>query len=213
MKKKHKYFENFHSQLELPFLETDINFIKEIFQTLKLEFGLESNSKQKFIDLGAGNGTVVIYAALNYNIKSYGIEINQNLFTEAKNRIKALKNEKNSKAKLLKKLKIRLGDFYQFSLKNYEFIYIYSIPSMQRFLKHVFNTAKKGAIIISYKYPLKGLNSILKEKYRLSHENAKQEINTFFYKKISWNRQDYGEATYILVIIQQIIHSFITQKI
>ena len=63
MKKKQKDFEKFHSQLDLPFLETDTKFIKEIFQTLEQKFGLESNSNQKFIDLGAGNGTVVIYAA------------------------------------------------------------------------------------------------------------------------------------------------------
>jgi cyclopropane fatty-acyl-phospholipid synthase-like methyltransferase len=158
--------------------------IKEIFQTLELVFGLERNSKQRFIDLGSGNGSVVIFAAFNHNIKSYGIEINQNLNLEAKTRIKSLRKEGNFKRKLFKNLKIKLGDFYLLRLKNYEFIYIYSIPAMQRFLKHVFYTARKGAIIISHKYALKGFNSILKEEYRLSHKNGKQEICTFFYKKI-----------------------------
>jgi len=185
LKKKQKNFEKFHSQLDLPFLETDNKFIKEIFQTLELEFGLENSSEQKFIDLGAGNGTVVIYTALNYNIKAHGIEINQNLIMEAKIRIKSLRKEGNFKKKLFKNLKIKLGDFFLLNLKDYDFIYIYSIPSMQKFLKHLFNTARKGAIIISHKYPLKGFNSILKEEYRLSHKNEKQEIYSFFYKKIS----------------------------
>ena len=161
MKKKQKNFEKFHSQLDLPFLETENKFIKEIFETLELKFGLESNSKQKFIDLGAGNGIVVIYTALNYNIKSHGIEINQNLIIEANIRIKSLIKEGNFKKKIFKNLKIKLGNFYLLNLKDYEFIYIYSIPSMQKFLKHVFNTARKRAIIISHKYPQINLDDIL----------------------------------------------------
>ncbi len=185
MKKKLKNFEKFHSQLELPFLETDNKFIKEIFHTLEIQFGLKSNSKQKFIDLGAGNGKVVIYAALNYNIKSYGIEINQNLINEARLRIKSLKKEGNYNKELFKRMNIQLGDFFMLNLKDYDFIYIYSLPSMQEFLKHVFSTVKKGAIIISHKYSFKGFNLILKDEYKLSHKNGKHEIYTFFYKRIS----------------------------
>ena len=185
MKKKQKNFEKFHSQLDLPFLETDNEFIKEIFQTLEFEFGLKSNSKQKLIDLGVGNGTIVIYSALNHNIKSYGIEINQKLINEAKIRIKSLKKEGNYKRKLFKKIKIKQGDFYLLNLKFYDFIYIYSLPTMQRYLKHVFNTTTKNAVIISYKYQLKNFNSIFTLQKRLILNKNKKEFSTFFYKKIS----------------------------
>ncbi|MCK4781065.1 MAG: hypothetical protein KAT57_12775, partial [Candidatus Lokiarchaeota archaeon] len=93
MNKKQKNFEKFHSQLDLPFLETGNEFLEEIFQTLEFEFGLEYKSKQKFIDLGAGNGIVVIFAALNYRIKAHGIEIGQSLIREAGKIIKSLKKE------------------------------------------------------------------------------------------------------------------------
>ena len=176
-------FENFHSQLDLPFLETDTKFIKEIFLTLESEFEFKINSKLKFIDLGSGNGSVVIFTALNYNIKSYGIEINKKLINEAKSRIKALKNEKNCYKSKLRKIKVKLGDFYYQNLKDYDFIYIYSLPSMHKYLKHVFSTAKKGAIIISHRHHLKRFKSILKYEYRLTHENDRQEIYSFFYKK------------------------------
>ncbi|MFW9879809.1 MAG: methyltransferase domain-containing protein [Candidatus Thorarchaeota archaeon] len=187
MKKTRKDLEKFYSQLELPFLETNNKFIKDIFQALELEYGLERNSNQKFIDLGSGNGSVVIYAALNYNIKSFGIEIDQNLKNEANNRILSLKKEGNYKKKVFKKIKIKLGDLFLLNLKDYDFIYIYSLPPMQKYLMHIFNTAKNGAIFISHKYQLEGFNSVLKDEYKLVHKKGNQKIYTYFYKKIISN--------------------------
>jgi len=177
-------FEKFHSLLDLPFLETDNKSINEIFQILQYKFGLMSNSKQKLIDLGAGNGSIVIFATLNHNIKSYGFEINQKLISEANNRIRLLKKQGTYNKRLFRKIKLKLGDFYLLNLNDYDYIYIYSLPSMQKYLKHVFRTAKKGAIFISHKYPLEGFESFLKNEYRLEHENTKQKLYTFFYKKI-----------------------------
>ncbi len=177
-------FDKFHSQLNLPFLETDYKYIIEILETLQLKFGLVRNSKQKLIDLGAGNGSFVICSALNYNIKSYGVEIDQNLINEANNRINSLKKEGNYNKSLFRKILITLGDLYLLNLIKFDFIYIYSLPSMHKYLKHVFSTIKKGAIIISHKYHLDGFTSILKEEYRLTHRNCKEGVFTFFYKKI-----------------------------
>jgi precorrin-6B methylase 2 len=184
LKKKQTDFEKFHSQLDLPFLETDYKFIDEIIWTLKHKFGLVSNSKQKLIDLGAGNGSIVIFTGLNHKIKSYGIEIDQNLKKEANNRINLLKKEGKHKKREFKNIIIKLGDFYSVNLEEYDFIYIYSLPSMQKYLKHLFSRAKKGAIIISHKYRLEGFTSILKEEYSLTHRNSEEGVFTFFYKKI-----------------------------
>ncbi|MHA2325515.1 MAG: hypothetical protein ACXACB_08945, partial [Promethearchaeota archaeon] len=61
-----KDYENFLSQLELPYLETKNYYLHQIFKTLEQKFGLVKNSQQVFIDLGFGNGQVVIFSALNY---------------------------------------------------------------------------------------------------------------------------------------------------
>ncbi len=172
------------SQLELPFLETPPDLLEEIFHILRDRFGLKRNSNQKMIDLGAGNGTVIIYSALNYNIESFGIEINSNLIDETKTRIRILKVKHNHKRSILKNIKIELGDFYQKNLKKFDFIYIYSLPTMQKYLKHVFFTAKKGAIIISHKYPLNGLNSYLKLDYELIQKKGNKEFTTYFYSRL-----------------------------
>jgi precorrin-6B methylase 2 len=190
LKRRQINFEKFHSQLDLPFLETDNKFIDEIFRILQQKFGLVSNSKQKLIDIGAGNGSIVIFSALNHNIKSYGIEINQKLITDANNRIKSLKKEEKYDKKSFRKIKIKLGDLYLLNLKDFDYIYIYSLPSMHKYLTHVFSTAKKASIIISHKYHLEGFNSILKEEYRLNHRNSKEGVFTFFYQKIISKRMN-----------------------
>jgi len=184
LKKNQNNFEKFHSQLDLPFLETEDGFLKEIFKTLELKFGLKYGSNQKLIDLGAGNGSIVIFAFLNYSIKAFGIEINRNLKNEAKNRIKSLKKEENYKKRQFKEIKIKLGDFFLHNLKEYDYIYIYSLPSMHKYLRHVFRTAKKEAIIISHRHKLENFSSILKDEYILVHKIDNQECFTFFYKKI-----------------------------
>lgn len=172
------------SQLELPFLETPPDLLEEIFHTLRDKFGLHKNSNQKLIDLGAGNGTVIIYSALNYNIESFGIEINPNLIEETKKRIKTLQVKHNHKRSTLKNIKLELGDFYQKNLKKFDFIYIYSLPTMQKYLKHVFSTAKKGSIIVSHKCPLNGLNSYLKPDYELKQKKGNKEFTTYFYSRL-----------------------------
>ncbi len=175
---------NFLSQLQLPYSETPHNLLEEIFHILQVKFGLTRNSNQKFVDLGAGNGQIILYSALNYGIKSFGIEINGNLITEAKSKIKMLKREKKYKKKLFRKIKLITKDFFNISLKNYDFIYIFSLPTMQKLLHHVFLTAKTGAIVISFKYPLNNFEKILKLSYKLEIKDVQQDIEVYYYFKL-----------------------------
>ncbi|MFW9882289.1 MAG: class I SAM-dependent methyltransferase [Candidatus Thorarchaeota archaeon] len=179
-----KEFKKFHSQLDLPFQETKQIFLKEIFRTLESEFNLQKNSKHTFIDLGSGNGQVIIFSAMNYGIRSIGIEISPILIKETKNSIRLLKEGNISKKKLLRKIKLISGNFYVHNLRKYDIIYIYSLPTMHKYLKHVFQTVKSGSIIISHIYPLKFLTQYLEFKFKLEHYNENQEISTFFYRKI-----------------------------
>jgi len=179
-----KKFNKFYSQLELPFQETKKVYLKKIFKTLEREFDLRKNSRQIFIDLGSGNGQVIIYSALKYGIRSIGIEIDPILIKEAKKSIRLLKEGNIFKKKVLRKITLIHGDFYAHNLKDYDFIYIYSLPTMQKYLKHVFQTAKRGVIIISHMYPLKNLTHYLESMTRLEHNKENQEISTYFYRRI-----------------------------
>ena len=176
-------YEKFHSQLDLPFLETKKKYLLYIFKALENHFGLEKNSKQIFIDLGSGDGQVVIFSALNYGVKSIGIEIDPTQIKEVKNTIKSLKRGIQQKKRNLRKIRIIQGDFYTLSLKKCDFIYIYSLPTMQKYLKHVFKTAKNGAIIISHMYPLNGFRLCLEYMLKLEYKDENQENAAYFYKK------------------------------
>ncbi len=181
--KKSRFLE-ISSQLDLPFLETNGELIQKIFETLNLRFRLIKNSNQKLVDLGSGNGQIILYSALNYGVKSIGIEINLDLIKEAKMYIKLLKKQKLYQRKFFRKIKFIHGDFYEMGMGDFDFIYIYSLPTMQKYLKHVFLTAKNKSIIISYKYPLNGFDSFLKLAYELKSEFKDQIISTFYYEKV-----------------------------
>ncbi|MHA1884982.1 MAG: class I SAM-dependent methyltransferase [Promethearchaeota archaeon] len=172
------------SQLDLPFLETPLIHLPQIFTTLSKEFGLKQHSKQRFLDLGAGNGQVIIFSAENYCIRSTGIEVNPILVEEAISTIKVLKKQKRLKKSNLKKIEIIQGDFYEYSLKNYDFIYIYSLPTMQKYLRHVFQTARKDNIIISHKYQLNILKEDLRLEFKLTLYEGNHKIYTYFYRKV-----------------------------
>jgi SAM-dependent methyltransferase len=176
--------DKFYSQLDLPFQETNYIYLREIFLILERLFDLKKDSNQLFVDLGSGNGQVIIYSAVNYRIKSIGIEIDPLLIEETKNSVKDLKKLENYKKIHFKKIRIIHGDFYQQNLKNYNYIYIYSLPTMQKYLEHVFKTAKNGSVIISHFYPLKNLTNYLVLKFKLEHNNDNQKAYTFFYKRI-----------------------------
>lgn len=177
---KKSTFVNVSSQLDLPFLETNQDHINSIFKTLKLKYGLIKHSKQQLIDLGAGNGKVVIHSATNYDIKSVGIEVNLDLVKEAKNYLKSLRKGKTHQKKVLKKIKFIHGDLYDINLGNFDFIYIYSFPPMHKYLPHLLSTAKQGSILTSYKYALDGFER-LKLDYELINKMSKQPTSTFFY--------------------------------
>jgi len=177
-----KNYNNLYNQLALPFLAIKKVYIKEIFETLELRHGLEKQSKQQFIDLGSGDGRVVIYAALNHGIRSIGVEINDNLVKEAKENLKLAKVETKGAKSNLRKAKIIQGDLFQLNLEGYNYVYIFSLPTIHEYLKHVFLTTRRGTIIIAHKYPLiqEIFNSFLKLEYELKHE---PEISTYFYSK------------------------------
>lgn len=172
----------FNSQLALPYLESDERVIERIFKVLNNQFDLKPHSNQKFIDLGAGDGTVVIHCAIHYDIVSVGVEIKPSLIEDLRGRIESIKKKEKDLRSRLEKIKIIQGDLFQQTLESFDFVYIFSLPTMQRFLNHVFQTAKKGTIFISYKYPLEDFK-YLKQEYQLNTEIDGKEVSAYYYRK------------------------------
>ena len=177
--------EEIQAQLNLPFRETEEDHLELIFNTLEREFGLKRFSKQKLLDLGAGNGIVIFYAALKWGIRAIGIEINEELVEEMKQKLSALKSQKPKiPRKILKKINIIHGDFYSLNLRPFDFIFIYGLPTMHKFLKHLIVSMKKDAILISHIYPIAIFENLLNLKKEILHKGKTDALKTFLYKKI-----------------------------
>ena len=177
-------YRKFISKLSLPYLGTPPEVIPSIFDTLVKKFDLKHNSSQSFIDLGSGNGRIIIYSAINYGIKSVGIEIDENLIEEAYERIKTLNRSKKVSRKQKKLIEIRNRDLFNQNLQNFDYIYIFSLPSMHKSLNHVLITTKKGGIVISFKYELVGFEKYLNLEYFLKIERDDKIWGVYFYKKM-----------------------------
>jgi len=182
-KNAYNKFNKFRSQLDFPFIGSKYDHLNQIFDALVSRFGLQKNSNQKLIDLGAGDGRIIIFSALEYGITSLGIEIDSNLINYVNEQINAIKKENKYSKKNIKKIKMTEGDLFELNLKKYDFIYMYVIPSLFKCLKHLILTMKKGAIIISYKYPIEMYNEYFRLEYEIDHKDIHEDFTTFFYRK------------------------------
>ncbi|HME52307.1 MAG TPA: methyltransferase domain-containing protein [Candidatus Lokiarchaeia archaeon] len=174
-KAKDVSYYDIQSQADLPFLATPEEVITEAFKVLEHDFGLRRKSHQKFIDLGSGTGDVVLRCAREYGIPAHGIEINENLVNIARQKVKQAR---------LKHVKLWKGDLFAYKLEQYDFIFLFSLPHNQKFLNHVFVTAKHGAIITAYKYPLDELEPLLSLKKTQVVKVDGKSFELFFYERV-----------------------------
>jgi len=123
------------------------NFNK-VFKRLK-----ESGAK-KFVDLGSGDGRVVI-AFAKAGFESYGVEINPLLIMWSKWRIKNLG---------LANAHILFGNLWHANLSDFDCVFIFQFQAANKKLAEKFKRElKNGTIIISAGFHLEGLQLIDKE--------------------------------------------------
>jgi SAM-dependent methyltransferase len=122
---------------------SDRQYLDELFKFLEKY----RNKDSKFIDLGSGDGRIVIeFAKKNY--ESYGIEMNPFLVFLSK-----LKIRKEG----LKNVKIIWGNFWKMNLTQFDIIYFYQYKLANKFLTKKLLKHSKNKIIISAHFPLENL--------------------------------------------------------
>lgn len=124
-----------------------INF-KGLFELLR------KSGCRKFMDLGSGDGRVVIDFA-KAGFESYGVEINPLLVLWSRLKIKRHG---------LKNAKIKWGNLWQTDLSSFDIVFIFQYKTANKMLAKKFKKElKTGAIIISTGFPLEGFELIQKE--------------------------------------------------
>lgn len=112
----------------------------------------------KFVDLGSGDGRVVMEFA-RQGFDSWGVEFNPALVLWSRIKIKNEKSKnKNIKAKIIR------SNFWKIDLASFDIVYIYQLTSVNALLADKFKKElKPGAIIISAGFFLPNFEPIKRE--------------------------------------------------
>jgi len=118
-----------------PFVATDDNSAMQILKTV------EEHSAKRIVDLGSGNGKLVIFLATQ-GYKVDGIELNPLLVLRSRHAIK--------KAGLQNRASIKWGSFWSHNVSGYDTVVLYAIKHiMPKMEKKLTTELSSGSLIIS----------------------------------------------------------------
>ncbi len=106
--------------------------------------------KSKVIDLGSGDGKVLIELATKHGLKATGVEINPILVKKSKNLIKSLG--------LSKQITIHKQSFWKTDLSDYDVVFLYGTSYiMEKLEQKLKKEMKPGSQLVSNYFKLPGL--------------------------------------------------------
>ncbi|MHA1474639.1 MAG: class I SAM-dependent methyltransferase [Promethearchaeota archaeon] len=145
------------TQKALPYLATPIDVIESIFKFLN-EKNLIAKG-QRLVDLGAGDGRVIIYASEFYKLISLGLEINLNLIKSAESEIK--------RKDLSDLCKIMEMDLFNYDISDMDIVFCFFLPSNHVYCSHMIEIVKSGGIVINIKWDLKKFKKYWKKSFKI----------------------------------------------
>jgi SAM-dependent methyltransferase len=108
---------------------------------------------QRVVDLGAGDGRIVVAAALWFKAKAVGVEIDPIRCLIANTRIRLLG--------LRDRAHVCYGNLFEFDLADADVVTLYLWPSTnQRLRSRLLKQLRPGARVVSYKFPFYGWTPI-----------------------------------------------------
>src|SRR5438270_8117921 len=115
----------------------------------------EVNDRDFLIDLGSGDGRIVLTAAKVFGARGFGVEIKEDLVRKA--------NEAAQQEGLADRVKFIKADLFKTDISQATIITMYLLPDTVNLLKDKFlSELKPGTRIVSHDYPLTGW---IPEKY------------------------------------------------
>lgn len=142
--------------LLVPIIKTPRKVISEIIDAMNLK------KDDAFVDLGCGDGKVVLEAYSNAKCKCYGLDLSPVMIILART-LRILKYPAN------KDIVFEVENIYEVSLKDFNKIYCYlDTKSMSILKKKLQKFIKDGGEVFSYKYEIKGMKE--KKKVKLSND-------------------------------------------
>ena len=145
-----------------PFLPTENKDLDEVFKIARLKKG------QLFLELGSGDGRVVISAVEKYQVQGIGIELNPLWFWYS---------VFLAKIKRIQKLNFKRQNFFNTDFSPADVLFIFILPNIfAKLSKKIKKECKKGTIIICHGFEMKEF-----KEYQIN-KIERDLFPTYFYK-------------------------------
>ncbi|MEM3957059.1 MAG: class I SAM-dependent methyltransferase [Thermoproteota archaeon] len=123
--------------------------------------------KDVLVDLGCGDGTVLIRAAEKFRVFSVGLELDAGLVEKARRRVR--------EAGLSHMVDIVHADLFQVDLSRFSLVYVYPFPPIVRRLSlKILDECRSGTRIIVHDHPLEKLEPLK----TLTLPSGRQHVHT-----------------------------------
>ena len=104
---------------------------------------------QKLVDLGSGDGRIVVTAAKQFGARSIGYEIDKELV--------AISRAKIADAKIAELATIEASDMFKADLTDVDVLAIYLYPEVMNQLKKQIEQMNPGGIVVSHQFKFPGI--------------------------------------------------------
>jgi hypothetical protein len=126
---------------DTPYVQTPQNVVDRMLEVAKV------GPKDYVIDLGSGDGRMVITAAKKYGASGFGVDLDRRLVT--------LANQLAAKAGVAEKAKFFERDIYQTDLSPASVVTIYLLPEVNLMMRpKLFDMLKPGTRVVSHDYDM-----------------------------------------------------------
>jgi len=152
-------FYKLYTKISISYAETPFYVAREMLKIAA------AKPREIVIDLGCGEGNILIVAAVDFKCIAIGYEIDSSLVKIARERVEKLG--------LKKYVKIFNMDLFKADISNANIIAVYLTPEILGILKYKFEEeGKRGLRIVSHDYPISGwrprkIGKIIGSKYHI----------------------------------------------
>jgi len=146
-----------------PYVPTSKKQLEKIFKKYTLKKG------GQFVELGSGDGRLTRFAVKAFGVKGIGIEVNPLLVWWSK--FLSLRDGTSAHTQFLRM------NIFDYPLNKVDYLYLFLMPELiVKLLPKFKNELKKGTVIISHGFKLKGYEK------KLFHTEPDTSFSTFYYK-------------------------------
>ena len=143
---------------------------RDIVARMLKEAGVGEDTK--FVDLGSGDGRIVVAAAKQHGAKAIGYEIDEELVDISRKTI--------AEQKLEKLARIEASDMYKADLSDVDVVAVFLYPAVLNKLKPQFAKMKAGTRIVSHQFSIPGIKP--EKELMMKSETTGQEHRILLYK-------------------------------